>query len=87
MIIGPLSVMTPDNEHSSVFLCEVDLTHVKNNFLTTEQFSKLQELVNKFITQFITEEEDIPLANVGKHAINTGETKPIARAAYRLPKH
>ncbi|KAJ9081195.1 hypothetical protein DSO57_1017384 [Entomophthora muscae] len=83
----PVSYENSDNEHSSVFLYEVDLTCVKNNFLTIEQLSKLQELVKKFMNQFITKEEDILLANVGKHTINTGEAKPIARAAYRLPKH
>ncbi|KAJ9085263.1 hypothetical protein DSO57_1015854 [Entomophthora muscae] len=83
----PVSYKNSDNEHSSVFLCKVDLKCVKNNFLTTEQLSKLQELVNKFMNQFITKEEDIPLANVGKHTIDTGEVKPIAREAYHLPKH
>ncbi|KAJ9079141.1 hypothetical protein DSO57_1038546 [Entomophthora muscae] len=69
------------------FLCEVELTQVKNDYLTKEQLEKLQQLVNNFIKQFVTKEEDIPMANVGKHTIDTGDAKPIAQAAYQLPKH
>ncbi|KAJ9079982.1 hypothetical protein DSO57_1029804 [Entomophthora muscae] len=47
----------------------------------------LQQLINSFLKQFVTEEEDIPMANVGKHTLNTGNAKSVAQVAYQLPKH
>ncbi|KAJ9087949.1 hypothetical protein DSO57_1028062 [Entomophthora muscae] len=43
-----------NNPTTGAFLCEIDLSQVQNKALSKAQLMKLQELVNKFLPQFIT---------------------------------
>ncbi|KAJ9089614.1 hypothetical protein DSO57_1010986 [Entomophthora muscae] len=70
-----------NNPATGTFLCEFDLSQVKNKALSKVQLMKLQELVNKFLPQFITEEAEISMANIVKHIINTGDARPVAKPA------